>query len=42
MERIMFEYLVLAILTIVAVYYFYKKTFVSGGCDCGNKNCKKQ
>jgi len=41
MEKMMFEYLVLAIIAIAAVYYFYKKTFASGGCDCGSGGCKK-
>gem|GEM_PF-5306972 len=38
----MFEYLVLAVVAIAAVYYLYKKTFVNGGCDCGSGGCKKQ
>ncbi|RXJ62043.1 FeoB-associated Cys-rich membrane protein [Halarcobacter anaerophilus] len=36
------ENFILVIIALLALYYIFKKTFKSGGCNCGDKNCSSK
>ncbi|MBN2769005.1 MAG: FeoB-associated Cys-rich membrane protein [Campylobacterales bacterium] len=38
----MYEKIFLVVITIVAIYYIYKRLFKSGGCNCGDGGCKNK
>lgn len=33
------ENAIIGVIALLALYYLYKKTFKSGGCNCGSKDC---
>ena len=35
------DFIIIAI-ALLALFYIFKRLFVSGGCDCGDKNCSSR
>lgn len=36
------EDFLLIIIALAAAYYIYRKTFKTGGCNCGKSNCSSK